>query len=35
MNDYTKRLFRRKVPTSVVTTLVLLVGWILKFLEIT
>ncbi len=32
MDDYTKRLFRRKIPTLIVTALVLLIGWVMKIL---
>lgn len=34
MDDYIRRLFRRKISTLIMTALVLLVGWLLKLLGI-
>ncbi len=31
MDAYTKRIFRRKIPTLIVTALVLLIGTAMKF----
>jgi len=32
MDAYTKRLFRRKLPTLIVTALIVLTGWLLELL---
>ncbi len=34
MDIYSKRLFRSKLPTLIVTVLILLIGWIGKILEV-
>lgn len=34
MDDYTKRLFRRKIPALVAVALVLLIGWISKLFAV-
>ncbi len=34
MDTYSKQLFRSKLPTLIVTVLILLIGWIGKILEV-